>query len=863
MDASPGDGSGAPPQGLAGRLVNGLPLAMAVVDEDFRFLWLNDRLATLNGLPAPDHLGRRVRDVVPGLWPLLEPRYVQVRDTGVPALDVETSGSPTVGGRTGHWSASYFPVPLPHGGRGVGVLVVDATATREAEAERDRFASVVRTSEDFIAIVGLDAGVLYVNPAGRALVQMPPDAEVAGTRVADFLTPDGLVQSETVERSTVLTSGRWHGQGALRDWAGGDPIDVEIDSWLLRHPRTDDPMAFCTIRRDIRGRRAVEARLRRRAKEQEAVAALCQRALTIEDEAALLEEAARTVASTLAVRQVDVLEVQGDERPVRVACSRLLPAPGEPEAADDDAVDGALADAAAEAVGSERTVVLLGPGPRGEPGSGENRRCDVTAVPVLSRQPVLRALATCSRAAGEATTDSVRFLESVAAVVGAASDRLAAERSLREQALHDSLTGLPNRALILDRLDHSLAQALREGTRVAVMLLDVDEFKAVNDSYGHETGDMLLVSLGAALRAALRPQDTVARLGGDEFLILFDHLPDEATAVAMANRLRRAWAVPFDLAVGARLHMTACLGVALSHERSTAPSMLREADAAMYRGKARGRDQIEVYDQRMQAATVRRLALEQDLRRAVAEQQLDVVYQPVVTLADDRVVGYEALARWQHPEHGDVPPAEFVAIAEETGFVDAVGRFVQQRVCEDLQRQRGETGAHPVITLNVSTVELRRPDFAADLAGEMWRHGVPARALGVEITEDVVLDSTGQVYANVVQLADMGVDVLLDDFGTGLSSLSHVQRMPVSTLKIDRSFVAALPDDPGALATVEAIVALAQAFGLRTVAEGVETAEQAVLLTGLGCDRAQGYLFGRPEPWRTMVDEPEGRPGSG
>jgi diguanylate cyclase (GGDEF)-like protein len=445
------------------------------------------------------------------------------------------------------------------------------------------------------------------------------------------------------------------------------------------------------------------------------------------------------------------------------------------------------------------------------------------------------------------------FLQSVAHILGSAVERLESERVTRHAALHDALTGLPNRTLFNDRLAHALLRSRRDRTTVAVVLLDLDNFKVVNDSLGHEAGDALLAALAPRLTTTVRDSDTVARLGGDEFVVLLDGVKDDADVRVLTERVMAAWERPLMTEHG-EVWASASVGVSVcAHGRRSATELLREADVAMYRAKASGRGRCSYFDGDMRRETIRRLHLEADLRRALDEGELDLAFQPIVRVCDRRVVGLEALTRWTSAVHGPVSPAEFIPLAEQTGLVDRIGALALDRACAHLASWRATIPAADdlSVSVNASAVELADPTYVTRVADALERHGVPAGALALELTETALLDERGEAPRTIAALHDLGVRVVLDDFGTGYSSLGYLTRVAVSQIKVDRTFVSG-PGADGGSAILSAVASMARALGLSVVAEGVETEEQLARVENEGCEFAQGYLFSRPVPARDV-----------
>ena len=412
-------------------------------------------------------------------------------------------------------------------------------------------------------------------------------------------------------------------------------------------------------------------------------------------------------------------------------------------------------------------------------------------------------------------------------------------------AFHDELTGLPNRALFLDRLGRTLERGRRRGEHTfAVLFLDVDRFKTVNDSLGHTAGDRLLGAIGRTLSITVRPHDTVARLGGDEFAILVEELSDAGEATRVAERLLHALALPLDLN-GQQVFPTASIGIALSSTGYTSPEdVVRDADTAMYRAKARGKARYEVFDQAMHAHAVSQLRLETELRQAIERQEFRVEYQPIVALEDGRIVGLEALVRWHHPTRGIVYPAEFLQTAEETGLIVPLGWWVVREACRQVAEwQTRFTHDLPwVVAVNLSSRQFSQPNMVEEIEALLRETGVNPAHLMLEITEHVLMESSDVVTERLARLRDLRIKLSLDDFGTGYSSLSYLHRFPIHTLKIDRSFVGQMGAAGQNVEIVRSIVTLAHNLSKDVIAEGVETQEQLARLRELGCDYVQGFL---------------------
>ncbi|HEY1359978.1 MAG TPA: EAL domain-containing protein [Thermoleophilaceae bacterium] len=426
------------------------------------------------------------------------------------------------------------------------------------------------------------------------------------------------------------------------------------------------------------------------------------------------------------------------------------------------------------------------------------------------------------------------------------TERKEAERQLEHEALHDPLTGLPNRGLFLDRLEHALTRARRPQSKLAVYFCDIDDFKLVNDSLGHGVGDELLKALPPRLQQALRGADTVARFGGDEFVILCEDLDSEKTAMQIAERISDAFTAPF--ALGGRMHyLSVSVGlVFVEAGRATASEVLRDADAAMYRAKGGGKGRFEVFDEQMRANLVRRIQTEAGLRRAVGEDELTLRFQPVLSLAGDEVVAAEALVRWDHPERGMLPPSEFIDVAEESGLIVPLGAWVLEAACREAASWRAKGDKKKLgISINLSPRQVSDSDVVDLLRRTLDETKLDPELVELEITENVLL-AEGDAVGTLRRLKELGPRLVLDDFGTGYSSLSYLKRFPIDALKIDRVFIDGLVAEPEATAIVSAMLSMAEALDVDVVAEGVERREQLEWLRDRGCPFAQGFLFSPP-----------------
>ena len=456
------------------------------------------------------------------------------------------------------------------------------------------------------------------------------------------------------------------------------------------------------------------------------------------------------------------------------------------------------------------------------------------------------------------------------AVVQDVSERKALEAELLHQAFHDSLTGLANRSLFRDRLDHAIAHSARDPERIGVLFIDLDDFKAINDTQGHAAGDRVLQRVASTLLNATRGCDTVARLGGDEFAVLLERVNQEEGPEVAAQRIVNALARPIEALPERMVTVGASIGIALraSEERD---ELLRNADVALYEAKTRARGRWVMYDPAMHAALVDKVSLEADLRAAIercqlshrpglektgrfprfggapAQEQISLAYQPIVDMSTGNLAGFEALLRWAHPTRGLIAPSTFVPVAEESGLVLALGRWALRTACAQASLWNAARPEQPIsVTVNLSGRQLQDEALALDVDAALRESGLSPSRLILEMTESVIMHESSTARARLHELKQLGVRIAIDDFGTGYSSLSHLQQFPVDILKIDRSFLHRMHQGSQDAALVRTIIALAKLLSLRTIAEGVEDTEQQQQLQELGCDSAQGFLFGRP-----------------
>jgi diguanylate cyclase (GGDEF)-like protein/PAS domain S-box-containing protein len=475
------------------------------------------------------------------------------------------------------------------------------------------------------------------------------------------------------------------------------------------------------------------------------------------------------------------------------------------------------------------------------------------AFPVVARGERLGIMEFYGRSIKQPDPELLAVTRSLGSQIGQFMVRKDAEERVRFVATHDALTSLPNRVMFGQRLDHAIAQAQRHGRRLAVLFLDLDRFKVINDTLGHESGDALLREVARRLTQSLRATDTVARLGGDEFVVLLEDLPEPLFVATVAQKIIAALGEGYVLA-GREYHVTASVGAStFPDDAADAQTLLKNADMAMYRAKEQGRNTFQFYSSQLNLHSVQRLNLESGLRRAIEREEFVLHYQPQVELRTGRITGAEALVRWLHPELGLLPPGRFIGIAEETGLIVPIGDWVLRSACA-AQRAWMDRGLPALrVSVNLSARHFMRSELAHDVSAALAATGCDPARLELEITETSVMQEPERVVTLLQQIREIGVSVAIDDFGTGHSSLAYLKRFPVDNLKIDRSFIADVPADKNNVAITQAVIAMGHSLGLRVIAEGVETPAQHGFLLAQKCDEYQGYFFSKPLPEAEFV----------
>lgn len=726
------------------------------------------------------------------------------------------------------WVPSLVPVPEVHGLAvlmGIGIVFSNrslrsALIEREEAAasteKRERwFRALVQSSSDLVFAVDRTSTVTYASPSCATVLGYEPQV-LLGSETGILVHEDDiedlratLSRTLSVPGGSVEFSIRVRHQDGTWHWLEG------LATNLL-----DDPAVVGVVinARDVTDRRA-------RLERQMAISELGPEVLR----ATTLEASFQSATDVI-------------NRIVHARDCRIISIPN-----DSDANEHRAAAATVMPNGGASSVIIDDP--------------PSLRVPVGDPEQPLAYIEVFTH--GLPTSDDRQFVESVSAIVLSATVRFIAEDAIRHQAMHDSLTGLPNRALFNDRLEHALSRRARAAGFVAVMIVDLDGFKNVNDGLGHLAGDSLLIAVAERFGDCLRGFDTIARLGGDEFAILVDELDAADQAGRLAQRVLDALVSPLPLP-GREVAIGASVGIALTDQADTgADRLLADADAAMYRAKRDGKGCYRVFEAAMHTAAVERMNLEQELRTAIRDGALTVYYQPIVATSTGRITCFEALARWQHPTRGFVPPDTFIPLAEESGLIVDLGQAVLIEACRQARQWHMRfPELHPSISVNASRLQLAHPRFVEHVADALARAELDPSSLVVEVTESVLASESEHVNATLDLLRRTGVRVAIDDFGTGHSSFAALAELPIDILKIDKRFIDNLLYDDQGRGFVNAIMQLAHTLHLETTAEGVEKIEQRDALALLGCMQIQGYLFSPPMPGNQTLDYLERHDGA-
>ncbi|MEA2457685.1 MAG: hypothetical protein QOC95_657, partial [Thermoleophilaceae bacterium] len=689
--------------------------------------------------------------------------------------------------------------------------------TKQLREREQQLRLGIEQSELASAVIAFDGTLLDANEAAARLTGIPRD-ELIGVNVESLRHPDdpelhfvmarrgkaGEADASPHETRIVRPSGqiRW----------------VSVTRSVVRDERGRPLHAFAQFD-DITGRRLQVAR-------QEALSRLAHLALVCAGSDELAPQATSIVASALDATRVAMTLSRGEGSKPSITGTE-----GWSESGAQAALAAGLLDIPAQ------TAV--------EHGLHSEDMVECSAIRVAIQTPDGPVGALCVHGERRFDRDDALFLEAAGGIVAATEARARAERSMRRQALHDPLTDLPNRALLRDRLEHAVARAARAGECVGVLFIDLDHFKVINDSLGHDVGDALLMQVATRLNALLRDSDTLGRLGGDEFMVIAESGSDPAQHVLLAERLGAALEAPF-VVNGDELAISASIGIACGNGDTGGRELVRDADAAMYHAKSLGRARCELFDEGLRECVLRRMTTEKALRAALAGKELELAYQPIVALQGNAMVAAEALLRVTGPDGTCISTPEVISIAEETGLIVPIGAWVLSEACHRAARWQRIAGRRIDVSVNLSPRQLAHPDLVGHVKAALADSALPADALILEITESVLLGDAARPLEVLRALRDLGIRLALDDFGTGYSSLAYLTRLPLDMLKLDRAFIARLAPGSHEAAVTTAIADMGAAIGLTVVAEGVETAEQAEILGAIGIDLAQGYLYARP-----------------
>ena len=765
-------------------LTDAAPVGIFQTDSDNRYVYTNARWSEITGIPAEDAVGRAWDSIIDARS---RANNADALADGI-ALRFRFEIDPPGSGPRMVFAATRA-IPDGHGGwtGWVGTLT-DVTAERQAQAAQRFQAQLLEAVGEAVIATDLDGSVRYWNTAAERLYGWPA-TEVLGRLISEVTIPTGDADRGSEIMAAVAAGQSLSGQFNVRRRDGSTFMALVTNSPIMDED-SGALSGMIGVSADITDLTSAQELLALHASQQTAVAELGRYALAADDIASVARAAETTITGVLGV----------DEWQARVIW------PDVPDIAPAGCPTG--------------TVIRVEVG-------------EAATIAVWNEQGLTLS------------SNGHQFIGDVANHLDFMLQRAGANAQFEHLATHDPLTELPNRTLFLDRLQQVKLAAHRSGQPYAVLFLDLDRFKFVNDGLGHDVGDELLIGVVGRLRGVMRPSDTLARFGGDEFAILSPSIESELTALAIGERIQGALDTPIQL-TAVELMATASIGIAVGDAETDGADLLRDADAAMYRAKDSGRNRVALFDEAMQQQAQEHLDRAAALRGALECNQIEAYYQPLVDLATDQVIGVEALARWWHDD-AFVPPDQFIELAEEIGLIDQLGRQILSSACQTGVAWADASTTPFMLSVNVSPRQFVSGDLTSTVLGALAESGLDAECLHLEITESALM-SDPSVQATIEELRGHGVKFAIDDFGTGYSSLANLRQLPVDILKIDRTFVSGITTNPKDRALITAAIDLARSFGLITVAEGVETPEQLIELIALGCDLAQGWL------WSPAVD---------
>ncbi len=713
----------------------------------------------------------------------------------------------------------------------MGAVVLESRQRVSAAAKAPQNHSVP-TSHPALEPVAADLVSVY-SPSRDLKYVSPSVAEVLGWSRDEFmeLRLDELVHPDHLPRLTDA----FEAVGAVLLAQATLSLQVrtphtwrDVEVTVTNAIGIDDIDGFVVRQRDISVQRHLEALLDIRSREMRSLAALADHALVGSDEATLIQAAVVDAREAMSASAIEVyrvakgaLELSAGVGPAGISLDRRS-----------TTISGSSL--ASEATALESTVFAYS--------ESLPHLATAVAIPIVGTDSPRGALVARSSRPREFDDTDLVFLRAIAGLIALAGRQRGAEQDAFRRSRHDDLTGLVNRDVFLERLENSVARSSEPGQMLGVLLIDVDHFKIINDSLGHTAGDALIEALSDRLTQALRPGDTLARFGGDEFVVLTRALSSPEQAILGARRMQSVLNRPFAVA-GHDVQVTASIGVAVCADASTeSETVMQQADAALYRAKELGRERVEMFEPAMLERAITRLRTEEELREALAANQLRVFYQPIVDLASGQTHTVEALVRWVHPARGLVAPSEFIPISEATGLIEEIGAWVINEACRQIKAW-SDDGNRMQVSVNVSARQVADPGLLRTIDDALDRHQVDASMLAIELTESILTSDVARTEETLTALHDRGITIAIDDFGTGHSSMSYLRTLPIDVVKIDRALVGGIDRSGEDYSVVAAMIQLAQALGKEVVAGGVETEQQLELLRDLGCSRAQGFLF--------------------